>query len=141
MKLPLPRWLATMAMACVALAAVRAADAPAKARPNVLFLLIDDMGYADLSCYGNPAVRTANIDRLASEGLRFTQYYVASPICSPSRTAALTGQFPARWKMTSFLANRQMNTRRGMPQWLDVQAPSLGRELQRAGYATGHFGK
>lgn len=119
-------------------ALTRAAETP---RPNVLFVLIDDMGYADLSCYGNTAVKTANIDRLAREGLRFTQYYVASPICSPSRTAAMTGQFPARWRMTSFLANRAMNTRRGMPQWLDVQAPSLGRELQRAGYATGHFGK
>ena len=115
-----------------------AAEAP---RPNILFLLIDDMGYADLSCYGNPAVRTANIDRLAREGIRFTQYYVASPICSPSRTAAMTGQFPARWRMNSFLANRQLNARRGMAQWLDVQAPSLARELQRAGYATGHFGK
>lgn len=118
--------------------ALRAATA---AQPNIIFFLIDDMGYADLSCYGNKDVRTANIDRLAREGLRFTQYYVAAPICSASRTAAMTGQFPARWRMTSFLANRQMNTRRGMPQWLDLAAPSLGRELQRAGYATGHFGK
>ncbi len=118
-----------------------AAESAARARPNILFLLIDDMGYADLSCYGNTAVRTANIDRLAREGIRFTQYYVASPICSPSRTAAMTGQFPARWRMNSFLANRAMNTRRGMAQWLDLEAPSLARELQRAGYATGHFGK
>ncbi len=117
---------------------LRAAEA---ARPNILFLLIDDMGYADLSCYGNTGVQTKNIDRLAREGLRFTQYYVAAPICSASRTAAMTGQYPARWRMTSFLANRAMNIRRGMAQWLDLTAPSLSRELQRAGYATGHFGK
>lgn len=135
----LPRFHVSLALLWLSLVALVQAAAPV--RPNVLFLLIDDMGYADLSCYGNTAVKTANIDRLAQEGIRFTQYYVASPICSPSRTAAMTGQFPARWKMNSFLANRQMNERRGIAQWLDPQAPSLARELQRAGYATGHFGK
>jgi arylsulfatase A-like enzyme len=131
--------LALAFLALVVLAPQLSAAEPA--RPNILFLLIDDMGYADLSCYGNKAVHTDNIDRLAREGLRFTQYYVASPICSPSRTAAMTGQFPARWRLTSYLADRQLNARRGMVQWLDPQAPSLGRELQQAGYATGHFGK
>ena len=53
-------------------------------RPNILFIFIDDMGYSDLSCYGNPDVKTANIDQLAREGLRFTQFYVNSPVCSPS---------------------------------------------------------
>lgn len=138
MKPFLPRWFVAVVSVLAFGGTLRAANAP---RPNVLFLLIDDMGYADLSCYGNAAVKTANLDRLAQEGIRFTQYYVASPICSPSRTAAMTGQFPARWKMNSFLANRQMNERRGIAQWLDPQAPSLARELQRAGYATGHFGK
>lgn len=128
-------------LAVLAAVSVVSAAAAEASRPNVIFLLIDDMGYADLSCYGNKAVHTDNIDRLAREGIRFTQYYVAAPICSASRTAAMTGQFPARWKMTSYLANRQLNNRRGMAQWLDVQAPSLARELQRAGYATGHFGK
>src|SRR5262249_23742019 len=69
------------------------------------------------------------------------QFYVASPICSPSRTAFVTGQFPARWRITSYLAERKINIERGMPQWLDPSAPSLARELQKAGYATGHFGK
>jgi uncharacterized sulfatase len=116
-------------------------SATAVARPNFIFVLIDDMGYGDLSCYGNQKVRTENLDRLAREGIRFTQFYVAAPICSPSRTALLTGQFPARWRITSYLADRRANSERGLAQWLDPAAPSLARTLQQAGYATGHFGK
>src|SRR6187399_1052172 len=78
-------------------------------RPNIVFVLIDDMGWADLSCFGNQAVKTPNIDRMASEGIRFTQFYVNSPICSPSRCALLTGQYPQRWRITSFLNNRAEN--------------------------------
>lgn len=113
----------------------------AATRPNIIVVLIDDLGYADFSCYGNTHTRTTNIDRLAAEGIRFTQYYTNSPICSPSRTALTTGQYPARWKITSFIASRQENERRGMAQFLDVKAPTLARDLSRAGYATGHFGK
>jgi arylsulfatase A-like enzyme len=109
--------------------------------PNVLFVLIDDMGYGDLSCYGEKRVHTDQIDRLAAEGIRFTQFYVNCPICSPSRTALLTGQFPARWKMTSYLASRKENIDRGMAQWLDRSAPTVARPLKEAGYVTGHFGK
>jgi arylsulfatase A-like enzyme len=127
-------WLAT---ALVMMFAVSAGARP----PNVLFVLIDDMGYGDLSCYGEKRVHTDHIDRLAAEGIRFTQFYVNAPICSPSRTALMTGQFPARWKITSYLASRIENDRRGMPQWLDPAAPTLARQLQAAGYATGHFGK
>ena len=110
-------------------------------KPNVLFVLIDDMGYADLTCYGEKRVHTDNIDRLAAEGIRFTRFYVNSPICSPSRTALMTGQYPARWKITSYLASRAENRRRGMAQWLDPAAPTVARQLRAAGYATGHFGK
>lgn len=113
------------------------ADSPP---PNLLFVLIDDMGYADLGSYGSTAT-TPNLDRLADEGLRFTQFYVNSPICSPSRTAFLTGQYPQRWGITSFINDRQANERRGMAQWLDRSAPSVARLLQENGYATGHFGK
>ena len=110
-------------------------------RPNIVMVLIDDMGWADLSCFGNDQVETQHIDRLAAEGIRFTNFYVNSPICSPSRTALTTGQYPQRWKITSFLAHRQANDERGMAQWLDPAAPSLARQLKNAGYATGHFGK
>jgi uncharacterized sulfatase len=126
-----------IALAMVFLATRAAVAAP----PNVIFVLLDDMGYADLTCYGERRTRTEHADRLASEGIRFTQYYVNAPICSPSRTALTTGQFPARWRITSFLASRAENEKRGMPQWLDPAAPTLARHLKAAGYATGHFGK
>jgi uncharacterized sulfatase len=113
----------------------------ARPRMNVILVLIDDMGWGDFSCFGNSAAETPNIDRLATEGLRFEQFYVNSPICSPSRTAISTGQYPQRWRITSYLNNRADNERRGMAQWLDPAAPMLARSLQRAGYATGHFGK
>src|SRR5262245_55197543 len=78
-------------------------------RPNVVFVLIDDMGWADFSCFGNKHIETTNIDRLAAEGVRFEQFYVNSPICSPSRVALSTGQYPARWRITSYLENRESN--------------------------------
>jgi len=115
-----------------------AADAP---RPNLLFIFIDDMGYGDLSCTGNRDVKTPHIDRLASQGVRFTQFYVASPICSPSRVGITTGQYPARQLIHSFLAGSKRNRARGMRNWLDPKAPCIARAFQKAGYATGHFGK
>lgn len=117
-----------------------AEPAPAR-RPNVIMILIDDMGWGDFSCFGNQEAKTPNIDRLASEGLRFEQFYVASPICSPSRVALSTGQYPQRWRISSYLEFRDVNTARGMAQWLDPKAPMLARTLHDAGYATGHFGK
>jgi len=135
MSRPVARLLAALLLATPLLAATP--NRP----PNILFLLIDDLGWGDFSCFGNTEAKTPNIDRLAAEGMAFTQFYVNSPICSPSRCALLTGQYPQRWRITSYLNNRADNTRRGMAQWLDPQAPSLGRTLQAAGYATGHFGK
>lgn len=110
-------------------------------KPNIILVFIDDMGWGDFSCFGNQAVETQNIDQLAREGIRFEQFYVNSPICSPSRVAISTGQYPTRWKITSYLANRKINNERGMAQWLDPEAPMLARLLHDAGYATGHFGK
>ena len=108
--------------------------------PNVVFVFIDDMGFGDLGCFGG-AAETPHIDRLAAEGLKFTQFCVNSPICSPSRVAVSTGQYPQRWRITSYLDSRRSNERRGMAQWLDPAAPMLARMLREAGYATGHFGK
>lgn len=118
-----------------------AAEPARSARPNIIFILIDDMGYGDLGCYGNAGVRTSHIDRLAAEGIRFTQYYVNAPICSPSRVAVTTGQYPARWRITSYLAERKANTDRGMVQFLSTDAPTLPRMLSQAGYDTAHIGK
>ncbi len=135
--------LATSATTANAQTGTASKPAPATSakRPNILFVLIDDMGYGDLSCYGGPPKATPAIDRLASEGVRFTQFTVAAPICSASRTGLTTGQYPARWGITSFLASRAENEKRGMKQWLDPKAPTLARTLHDAGYATGHFGK
>lgn len=142
----LPLFAGSVAVAAAATtiaAAPRAAAPPAASpvRPNIIVVLIDDAGFADLSCYGNKDAKTENMDRLAAEGRRFTQFYVNSPICSPSRTALLTGQYPARHRITSYIDDRAANERRGMAQFLDPKAPSLARFLAGTGYATGHFGK
>ncbi len=110
-------------------------------RPNIVFFLTDDMGYGDTGCYGGKFVPTPNIDRLAKEGTRFTQFYAASPVCSPSRTGFLTGMYPARWKITNFLQTRAGNRASEQVDFLDLKAPSIARTLKEAGYATGHFGK
>ncbi len=110
-------------------------------RPNVILVFIDDMGWADFSCFGNTDAQTPNIDKLASEGISFEQFYVNSPICSPSRVAISTGTYPQRWNITSYLAYRERNRERGIANWLDPKAPMLARSLQEEGYATGHFGK
>src|SRR5256885_12984973 len=111
------------------------------ARPNIIFILADDLGPGDIGCYGGTLVKTPNIDRLAKEGIRFGQYYVASPVCSPSRCALITGQFPARWQITSYLAEKKRNLGAEMADFLDPKAPSLPRQLKNAGYRTAHFGK
>ncbi len=110
-------------------------------KPNFIVVFIDDMGWGDFSCFGNTEVKTPNADRLASEGIRFSKFYVNAPICSPSRCALTTGQYPQRWRITSYLDNRATNEKRGVAQWLDLKAPVLARILHQGGYATGHFGK
>ncbi len=111
------------------------------APPNIVMIFIDDMGWGDFSCFGNKDAQTPNIDRIAAEGIRFEQFHVNSPICSPSRCALTTGQYPQRWRITSYLNHRADNERRGVAQWLDPKAPTLARRLKENGYATGHFGK
>lgn len=118
-----------------------APSAGARRPPNLVMVFLDDMGWGDFSCFGNTEARTPNVDRLAAEGIRYSQFYVNAPICSPSRVGLSTGQYPQRWRITSFLNNRADNERRGMAQWLDPRAPMLARFLRQAGYATGHFGK
>ena len=72
-----------------------ALECPAALKPNILFILIDDMGWMDLGCQGNPHVKTPNIDRFAMEGVRFTDAYAPAPVCSPTRAALMTGHSPA----------------------------------------------
>lgn len=109
--------------------------------PNVVIVLVDDFGWGDPSCYGNTMIETPQMDRLAREGIRFTQGYVAAPICSPSRCGIITGQFPARWHITSYLQTKAGNQACEMHDFLNPKAPSLPRMLKEAGYATAHIGK
>lgn len=118
-----------------------AAVAPKPKGPNILFILIDDMGYGDLSVTGNTLVATPNIDRLAREGIIMTQYYDAAPICSASRAGAFTGQFPVRNRFVNFIDNRAHNAQTGQADWLDPKVPTIARTLHDSGYATGQFGK
>lgn len=110
-------------------------------QPNILFILIDDMGFGDLSLTGNRLVATPNIDALARDGLVMSQFYTAAPICSPSRAGFMTGRFPARDRFVTFIHDRKRNAAFGQADWLDPALPNLPRTLHRAGYATGHFGK
>ncbi len=126
---------------CVAVVTCATVLRAAEPQPNIIMVFIDDMGWGDFSCFGNRDAKTPNVDRLASEGIRFSQFYVNAPICSPSRCALTTGQYPQRWRITSYLNNRADNARRGVANWLDPRAPTLARNLHDNGYATGHFGK
>jgi arylsulfatase A-like enzyme len=110
-------------------------------RPNIIIILTDDMGFGDVGAYGGKFVPTPNIDRMADEGIRFTQYYSAAPISSASRAGLLTGIHPASLHITSYLQTREGNRAAEMADFLDPAVPTLPRTLQAAGYKTGHFGK
>lgn len=115
---------------------VAAADPPP--RPNVIIILADDLGYGDLGCYGHPTIRTPNLDRMAAEGLRFTQFYSAAEVCTPSRAALLTGRLPVRSGMCS-------HTRRVLfPEsggGLPADEVTIAEVLKGAGYDTTCVGK
>jgi arylsulfatase A-like enzyme len=116
------------------------AAGPAR-NPNVVFILADDLGWGDLGCYGNKQIKTPNLDRLAKQGTLFTQFYVNGSVCSPSRCAFMTGQYPARHAIHGHYATHEQNAERGMSNWLDPKVPNVAGLLKSAGYATAHFGK
>ena len=133
------RFVAVVVVLVLAVLPVLADRQPGK--PNIVFILADDLGPGDLGFAGGSIAPTPNIDRLAAEGTRFTRYYTAAPICSPSRCGLVTGQFPARWTITSFLQTRAGNAGCEQADFLDPAAPTLPRALKAAGYRTAHFGK
>jgi len=110
-------------------------------KPNIIFILTDDMGYGDIGTYGGKFVPTPNIDRMASEGIKFTQYYSASPISSPSRAGLLTGRHPGQWHITSYLQFREANQSAEMADYLTTEAPTLPWTMKQGGYKTAHIGK
>ena len=119
--------------ACVAAFAQEAETTP----DNVVLIYIDNVGWGDLACYGNPVNRTPNIDRLASQGVRLTDFYIPSSSCSPSRGALLTGRYPDRNGLTHQLSAQENWTGIGLPH----EETLLPEYLKRHGYATGIFGK
>ncbi|MCB9885788.1 MAG: sulfatase [Planctomycetes bacterium] len=110
-------------------------DAAARRPPNVVVVFTDDQGYGDLSCYGHPTIRTPHLDALAARGTKLTQFYVAAPVCSPSRAALLTGCYPKRVSMHEHVV---------FPQYdygLHTDEVTIADLLKTKGYATGCFGK
>jgi arylsulfatase A len=130
-------WIAVLATC------LQAAQSPS---PNVILIVLDDFGWADLQCYGSTFYRTPNLDRLATQGMRFTDAYAACPVCSPTRASILTGQYPARLQLTDWLPGRadqpsQKLLRPQIRQQLPLDLTTLAESLKKAGYSTAHIGK
>ena len=121
-------WLTTAAILLVRVSSSSIVAAEDETPPNVVLLFADDLGYGDLACYGHPYAQTPNLDRLAAEGSRFTQFYVTGTTCNPSRTGLMTGRFPARFP--KYAADFGFGDQ-----------PAITELLHSRGYATGHFGK
>lgn len=112
------------------------ANPSANRRPNILLMLADDLGYNDLGCYGGPEARTPHLDQLATEGVRFTDFYAAAPICSPSRAGLMTGRFPTRTGVYTWLPEGDAS-----PMHLQSSELTLPELLKAGGYDTCHLGK
>lgn len=112
-------------------------------QPNILFILLDDMGWKDLSCYGSTFYETPNIDRLAREGLMFDHAYAACPVCSPTRASIMSGKYPARVGVTDFLVSNARGKLIDAPytHHLPLEETSLAQALREGGYVTWHIGK
>ena len=123
----LPKWLQAAQAAATTTGGGR--------KPNIIFILTDDLGWAELGCCGNTFNETPHLDRLACQGMRFTDAYSAAPVCSPTRAAFMTGQWPARIGITDYLRPKD-------PKFLSPQQyVALPKMLKRGGYATGLIGK
>lgn len=113
--------------------------------PNIVLVLADDLGTAPVAAYGNRYYQTPNLDRLARDGTRFNAAYSACPVCSPTRAAIMTGQYPARTRITDFIPGGDFpHERLRQPDWtkyLPLSATTLAEDLRERGYATGLFGK
>jgi arylsulfatase A-like enzyme len=133
-------------------ASLTAAQTAAARKPNIVFLYADDMGYGDLGCFGDPEAKTPHLDRMASEGMRLTDFHVTAPVCCPSRSGFLTGRYPQRNGLFTNIRNDMINygyrytmleyaTSPEMTQGLDLRETTIAQALQRAGYKTGMVGK
>jgi arylsulfatase A-like enzyme len=129
----LPLRLAASAVIFLCLVAVSHA---ADRKPNIIFFLADDLGYGDVGCYGQTKIRTPNIDRLATEGMKFTQAYAGNAVCAPCRCVLMTGKHPGHAVVRD---NREIKPEGQFP--LPANTVTLARVLKQQGYATGAFGK
>ncbi len=138
--------LATLAaLTAVAYAEAQAENGKQPQLPNIVLILIDDLGWRDLGCYGNRFHETPNLDRLARQGMRFTDAYAAAPVCSPTRAAIMTGKYPARLRITDFIPGHWRPwaklTVPPIRHALPLEEVTLAELLKQAGYRTGYFGK
>lgn len=136
--------IAVLAAALISPAApARAAEPPAK--PNIVFIIADDMGWSDLSCYGNKYIETPHIDRLARQGVRFTDFYAGTPVCSSTRSSIFSGQYAARVGITDFIPGHWRPFEKLVVPPIENALPksivSPGAALKAAGYHTAYFGK
>jgi arylsulfatase A-like enzyme len=129
-----------------------ASASAAPRQPNIVLIVADDLGYGDLGCYGNREIRTPNLDRMAAEGLRFTDFAVSWPACTPSRSSILTGRYPQRNGLYDMIRNNEVNwkyqfdeqsyaTSPEMTLGLDTREITIAQAMKGAGYATGAVGK
>ena len=137
--------LASLAV-CLSIDTGRCEGKPKNGRaPNIVFILVDDLGWTDLGCFGSDFYQTPNIDRLAADGMKFTQNYSACNACSPTRGALMTGMYPARTHLTDWIpGQKRHNTRLLPPQWtqrLEHKYTTIAEALHDGGYATYHIGK
>lgn len=114
-------------------------------KPNIIFILVDDLGATDLSCFGSPFYQTPNIDRLARDGLKFTHAYAACTVCSPTRASIISGRYPAELHLTDWIAgHNRPKARLRIPDWsknLTHDVPTLPQAMHAAGYTTAAIGK
>jgi len=136
-----------LAASIVLLCGTTEAAAASEPKTNVVVILIDDLGWNDVGCYGSKYYRTPNIDRLASDGMRFTDGYAACNVCSPSRAAILTGKYPARLLLTQWLPSGRWNANKNRLREgrylsnLPLEEVTIAEAMRESGYRTGFMGK
>src|SRR5688500_7328742 len=131
LRLLIPLFLAALLTGCA-----KNQSSPAESRPNIIFILADDLGYADLGCYGASDIKTPNLDRLRAQGVKFTNFYSNGPVCTPTRTALMTGRYQQRIGGLEWAIHPGQRAM-GLPD----QEKSIADLLKSAGYQTAMSGK
>lgn len=130
------KFLVKYLMGILLLATMACSQEKAPQKPNIILIVADDLGYADLSCYGNESISTPNLDKLAAEGIRFTDFHTNGPVCSPTRAALLTGKYQQRLGITGVITAKSDRDKGLAP-----HEKTFAETFKEAGYVTGMFGK